>query len=43
VELLVPAHFVHLDQTLKTAIDYVREYCPDKAEQLLKGRVRIFK
>ncbi|KAJ9604891.1 hypothetical protein H2200_010280 [Cladophialophora chaetospira] len=44
-ELLVPAHFVHLDQTLKTAIEYAEEYMPPESSSrwpLGQGRLRIF-
>ncbi len=36
-----PATRVHVDQTEASGANRVREHCPDKADELLKGRVQV--
>ena len=36
-----PATRVHVDQTVDSGPNRVREHCPDEADQLLKGRVQV--
>ena len=36
-----PATRVHVDQTVDSGPNRVREHCPDQADELLKGRVQV--